>query len=335
MIKEKVLETIKKYNLIQTGEKIVVGVSGGPDSICLIDILNEIKNEKKIEFELVVCHINHLIREEAGEDEEFVKNYCKEKQIPFFAKHAKVQKIAETEKIGTEEAGRKIRYEFFNEILNKTNANKIATAHTKNDNAETVLMNIIRGSGTQGLKGITPIRDNKYIKPLINLRREEIEEYCKEKNLNPRHDKTNDENIYTRNKVRNILIPLIKKEFNPNIIETIDRLSNLAQKENEYFEKITEKTYKELLIKEEKEEIILNLKGFNKQEEVIKSRIILYTIKRILKTTNGIEKIHIEDIIKLCQNNIGNKYLTPNKHIKILVNKGKMYFFVTQNSQLS
>ena len=133
-------------------------------------------------------------------------------------------------------------------------------------------------------------------------------------------------------KVRNILIPLIKKEFNPNIIETIDRLSNLAQKENEYFEKITEKTYKELLIKEEKEEIILNLKGFNKQEKVIKSRIILYTIKRMLGTNNGIEKVHIEDIIKLCQNNIGNKYLTPNKHIKILVNKGKMYFFVTQNS---
>lgn len=332
MLKEKVLETIKKYNLIKNGEKIVVGVSGGPDSICLINILNEIKQEGIIELELVVCHINHLIREEAGEDEEFVQKYCEEKQIPFFAKHIEVEKIARTRKIGTEEAGREERYNFFREILEKTNANKIATAHTKNDNSETVLMNIIRGSGVAGLKGITPIRDEKYIKPLIESTREEIEEYCEEKKLNPRYDKTNNENIYTRNKIRNILIPLIKEEFNPNIIETIDRLSNLAKKENEYLEEMTIKIYKENVIKEEKKEIILKLKEFNEQNEIIKGKIILYTIKKLLGTNNGISKVHIDDIIKLCKNNIGNKYLTPNKNIKILVNKGKMYFFVTQNS---
>ncbi len=335
MLKEKVLETIKKYNLIENGEKIVVGVSGGPDSICLINILNEIKNEKQIKFDLVVCHINHEIREEAQEDEEFVKNYCKQKEIPFFAKHAKVEQIAETEKIGTEEAGRKVRYEFFSEILEKTGANKIATAHTKNDNAETVLMNIIRGSSTSGLKGIIPKRDNIYIKPLIEITRDEIEEYCEENNLNPRHDKTNDQNIYTRNKIRNILIPMIKEEFNPNIIETLDRLSDLANKENELLKKITEETYQKLLIKEEKQEIILNLKEFNKQDKIIKGRLILYVINKILGGANGITKVHIDDIIKLCQNNIGNKYLTPNKNIKVLVNKGKMYFFVTQNSQFN
>ena len=329
MLKEKVLETIKKYNLIENGEKVVVGVSGGPDSICLVDLLNEIKNDGKINFELVVCHINHMIREEAGEDEEFVRKYCEEKQIPFFVKHAKVEEIAKDMKIGTEEAGRKVRYDFFEEILEKNGANKIATAHTKNDNAETVLMNLIRGSGTVGLKGIQVIRDDKYIKPLIDISREEIENYCEENKLNPRHDKTNDENIYTRNKVRNILIPCIKKEFNPNIIDTIDRLSKLVDKENNYLDKVTEETYKKILIKEEKKEIILNLKRFNEEDEVIKSRIVLYTIKKLFGHTNGIEKIHIDDIIKICQNNIGNKYLTPNKHIKILVNKGKMYFFVT------
>lgn len=332
MLKEKVLETIKKYNLIENGDKIVVGVSGGPDSICLINILNSIKKEEKIKFELVVCHINHMIRDEAGEDEEFVKIYCEEKEIPFFAKHADVSKIAKDIKTGTEDAGRRIRYEFFEEILKNTNANKIATAHTKNDNAETVLMNLIRGSGISGLKGIKAIRENKYIKPLINISREEIEQYCETENLNPRHDKTNDENIYTRNKIRNILIPSLKKDFNPNIVDTIDRLSNLLDKENEYLEKITQETYKKILIKEEKQEIILNLKKFNMEEEVIKSRLILYTIKKLFGTSSGIEKVHIDDIIKLCENNIGNKYLSPNKNIKILVNKGKMYFFVTQNS---
>ena len=332
MLKDEVLKTIKEYNLIENGDKIVVGVSGGPDSICLVDILNEIKNDKKINFELAICHINHLIREEAKEDEKFVEEYAKEKNIPFFSKEIDVASLAKKQKIGTEEAGRIARYAFFEEILQKINGTKIATAHTKNDNAETVLMNLLRGSGTAGLKGISPIRDNKYIKPLIKISREEIESYCEEQSLNPRYDKTNSENIYTRNKVRNILIPLIKKEFNPNIIDTIDRLSSLAKKENEYLEKTTNEKYEELLIKEEKNEIILNLKKFNIQDEVIKSRIIIYTIKRLMGTSQGIEKVHIDDIITLCKKNIGNKYLTPNKNIKITVNKGKIYFFVTQNS---
>ena len=331
MIENRVLETIKKYNLIENDDKVVVGVSGGPDSICLLDLLYKIKQKKEINFEILVCHINHLIREEASSDEEFVKNYCETRNISFYAKHIDVISISKEMKIGTEEAGRNVRYDFFNEILEKTHSNKIATAHTKNDNAETVLMNIIRGSGTAGLKGITPIREKIYIKPLIDISRDEIEEYCRNEKLNPRHDKTNDENIYTRNKIRNILIPCIKEKFNPNIIETIDRLSKLANKENEYFQEITESVYKRILIKEEKKEIILNLKEFNKEHEVIKSKIILYTIKKLLGSANGIEKIHIDDVIKLCENNIGNKYLTPNKHIKILVNKGKMFFFVTQN----
>ena len=331
MLEDKVLNTIKTYKLIENGDKIVVGVSGGPDSICLINLLKNIKNEGVIKYDLVVCHINHLIREEASDDEEFVRRYCEENNIPFFVKHSDVEKIAKNAKASTEDIGRKVRYEFFEEILEKTNSNKIATAHTKNDNAETVLMNLMRGSGISGLKGIEVIRDNKYIRPLININREEIEKYCENENLNPRHDKTNDENIYTRNKIRNLLIPQIKKEFNPNIIDTIARLSNLVNKENEYLEKIAEETYKKIVIKEEKGEIILNLKKFNAEEEVIKSRIILYTIKRLFGSSNGIEKVHVDDIIKLCRNNIGNKYLTPNKNIKVLVNKGKMYFFVTQN----
>lgn len=334
MLRDKVIKTIEKFDLIKNGEKIVVGVSGGPDSICLINILNEIKKNGAIKFDLVVCHINHMIREEAKNDENFVEDYCKKNDIPFFAKHAKVEEIAKIEKIGTEEAGRKIRYNFFNEILEKTNASKIATAHTKNDNAETVLMNIIRGSGLSGIKGITPIRENLYIKPLIDISRKEVEEYCEENKLNPRHDKTNDENIYTRNKVRNILIPIIEKEFNPNIIETIDRLSDLAEKENEYLEEQTKLAFEKSIIRNEKNEIILNLRTFNKENEVIKARLILYTIKRLKGSNSGISKVHIDDIIKLCEKNIGNKYLTPNKSLKIFINKGKMYFFVTQNSQL-
>lgn len=328
-MKEKILKTIRKYNLIENGDRVIIGVSGGPDSMTLLSVLLEIKEEKTIDFDMVVCHINHMIREEASCDEEYVSEFCKKYSIPFFAQRIDVQKLSEKEKIGEEEAGRKARYEFFNEILEKTSSNKIATAHTANDNAETVLMNIIRGSGTTGLRGIEAKRGN-LIRPLIECSREEIEEYCKAKELNPRIDKTNFENKYTRNKVRNLLIPYIKENFNPNIIEGINRLSGLSKQENEYLEKIAAKKFEQILIEKKNDEIILDLNQFNLQETVIKSRLVLYTINILFGTRSGIEKKHIEDIIKLCSNNIGNKYLIPNKKVKILVKNKKIFFIANQ-----
>lgn len=324
-MKEKVIETIRKYNLIKDGDKAVIGVSGGPDSITLLNVLLEIKQENLIDFDMCVCHVNHMIRKEAVSDEEFVLDFCKKNNIECFIKRIEIEKIAKENKQGTEETGRIARYDFFNEILEKTGSNKIATAHTANDNAETVLMNIIRGSSLQGLKGIEPKRDN-LIRPLIECTRNEIENYCKEKNLNPRIDKTNFENIYTRNKIRNMLIPYIEDNFNPNIIECVNRLSDLSKLENDYLEKETAYEYRNMLIEEEKDRIVLDLKLFNSQDLVIKSRVVLYTINILLGTRSGIEKKNIEDIIKLCGNNIGNKFLIPNKKIKILVKNKKIFF---------
>lgn len=326
-MKQKILQTIKKYNLIQSGDSIVVGVSGGPDSICLLHILNELKEE--LNFKIYVAHINHMIRKEADEETEYVKSFCKNIGIECFAQKIDVVKIAKEEKIGTEEAGRKIRYNFFEEVLKKTNSNKIATAHNNNDKVETIIMNILRGSGTAGLKGLDPIRENKFIKPLIEISREEIEEYCEKNKLNPRIDKSNSENIYTRNKVRNIVIPYVKNEFNHNILKTINRLSEVATEENEYLNKVTLETFNKICVEldtTDNSTITLDLKKFNNLELVIKRRLILYTINELLGTTEGIEKINIDDIIKLCTNNIGNKYLKPTKNIKILVKNKKIFF---------
>ena len=325
-MKDKVIETIKKYELIQAKDKIVLGVSGGPDSISMLDILRQIREE--FDFEIVVAHINHMIRKEAIQDEEYVKKYCEKNSIEFFVKRIDVMSVANNRKIGTEEAGRFVRYDFFDEVLKQTGSNKIAIAHNKNDKIETIIMHLLRGSGLSGLKGIEPIRGN-VIRPLIECERKEIEKYCDKNKLEPRIDKTNFENDYTRNKIRNIVIPYIEKELNPNIIETIDRLSEVVKKEDRYLEKVALDVYDKILIKQEPGQIMLELKGFNEQDEVIKSRIILYTVKKLFGSSQGIEKIHINDIIKLCNNNIGNKYLTPNKKIKILV-KDKKIFFMAQ-----
>lgn len=328
-MEEEVLKTISKYNMIKSGDKIILAVSGGPDSIFMFDVLNKLK--EKLNFEFVVCHVNHMIREEAEDDEKFVKNICIKNNIECFVKRIDVKKYANNNKIGTEEAGRILRYEFFEEVLNKTFSNKIAIAHNKNDKAETIIMNLLRGTGTQGLKGIEPIREDKFIRPIIEIERKDIEKYCIENNLNPRIDKTNFENIYTRNKIRNIILPYIEKEFNPNIVESINRLSEIITEEDEYLTRITEVEYKKMLIEQKKDEIILDLRTFNKQDKVIKKRLILFTISKVLGSCCGIEKVHIEDIIKLCENNIGNKFLTPNKNIKFLINKGKIFVQLQKN----
>lgn len=330
---KKVFETIKKNNLIENGDRVVLGVSGGPDSICMLNVLDNIRKSQKfnLNFEIFVAHVNHQIREEAQDDEKYVKDFCNKKDIDFYSKSIDVQKLANNNKIGTEEAGRMARYNFFDEILNETKSNKIAIAHNKNDRVETVIMNALRGCGISGLKGIEIKRD-KYIRPLIKCEREEIENYCEISKLKPRIDKTNFETIYTRNKIRNVVIPYVMKEFNPNIIETIDRLSDIVEQQEEYMQKMVQQKYTEILIDEdinkssEKQNIILDLEKFNNQENVIKSRLLLYTITRLLGDAKGIGKIHIQDIIKLCGNNIGNKYLTPNKNIKILVKDKKIYF---------
>ena len=348
-LEKKVFETIQKYNLIQRGDRIVVAVSGGPDSICLLDILNKIKNKNcqlnpepvaincqtnPEPMAIFVAHVNHMIRKEACEDEASVRDYCEKNGIEFFSKSIDVEKFANNNKMGTEEAGRFVRYEFFDEVAKKVGANKIAIAHNKNDSAETIIMNILRGTGVSGLKGIEPIKNNKYIRPLINCKREEIENYCEKNSLNPRIDKTNFENVYTRNKVRNIVIPYIKKEFNSNIVETITRLSELVKEDDDFIQNIVKEKYNDLCLGEEEKEIILNLKKFNLEEKVIKSKILLYTITRLMGNTQGVYKIHIEDIIKLCENNVGNKFLTPNKNIKILVKNHKIYFINQKNYNL-
>ena len=335
-MEKKVLQTIKKYNLIQDNDKIILAVSGGPDSIamlnCLYNLRGYMQKKENISFDIFVAHVNHMIRKEAKSDEIYVKNFCDNLNIPFFVKSIDIKKIAHNNKIGLEETGRYERYKFFDEIMNKVNANKIAIAHNKNDKIETIIMHLLRGTGITGLIGLEPIKNDKYIRPILECTRLEIEQYCNKNNLQPKIDKTNFDNIYTRNKIRNVVIPYIEKEFNPNIIETLDRLSDLVKEEDIYIKKQVEKEYKQICISEsicktqKNRQIILDLKQFNNLDKVIKSELLLYTITKIFGDSKGIEKIHIEDLIRLCSNNIGNKYLTPNKNLKVLVKKGQIFF---------
>lgn len=177
-----------------------------------------------------------------------------------------------------------------------------------------------------GLKGIEAVRKDRYIRPLIECEREEIESYCMKKHLHPKIDQTNFDNQYTRNRVRNELIPYIKENFNPNIIEAVFKMANTVSLEDEYIENQVKKAYERILERKEENQISLDLKKFNELELVIKNRIVIYTITMLFGTSSGIEKIHIQDIVKLCQRNIGNKFLIPNKKIKISIKNHKIFF---------
>ncbi len=313
----KVQKTINKFNLISDNDKILVCVSGGPDSMTLLHVL------QKLKYNICVAHLNHGLRKSADDEELYVKKYCNNNNIDFFSK--KVNLKDNLDGMTIEEAGRRIRYDFFYEVAKKENCTKIATAHNSNDNAETIIMNMIRGTGLNGLKGIEPKRDI-IIRPLIEISRKEIEAYCKDNNLKTMHDESNDELLYTRNKIRLELIPYIEKNINSNVVNNLNRMSDILSEEENYIEKLVDEAYDECNVVCEEGKLTCSLKAFNKLDIVLRKRLVLNFIIKTLGNAKDIEKVHVDDIVKLCENNVGGKYLKPNKHIMVSVLRGKIKF---------
>lgn len=281
------LNTIRKYNMIQEKDRIIVALSGGADSVLLFRLLNELKNE--IDFDLQAAHVNHNLRDEAKDDENFVRKICKDKNIELHVLSADVKTFAKENKIGLEQAGREIRYKFFEKLIKENNA-KIATAHNLNDRAETLLLNLVRGCGISGLKSIPYVRNN-YIRPILDLSREEIEKFCKENNFDYRDDKTNFETDYNRNKIRLNVIPELLK-INPSLLKVFKRNFENFQQVDAYLEKEANKLKKEAL-SDGKYKIDI----INKYDDIVIYKFLSNIIFENLKKEP--EKIHIDAVMKL------------------------------------
>ncbi len=226
---DKVLATIKQYNMLKAGDKVICALSGGADSMALLSALYELRDELGIE--LYAAHLNHSIRgTDADMDEEFVKSFCQSLGVELFVKKCNIPLISQKEHIGEEECGRRERYKFFFEICLRLGGGIIATGHHINDRAETVLLNLFRGSGS--LKGVPLVRGN-IIRPLARVTKKEAEEYLLKKGISWREDYTNKENKYTRNNLRNTVIPLIEKFF-PKASEKIAKCEEYAKEDDEY-----------------------------------------------------------------------------------------------------
>ncbi|MBE7035547.1 MAG: tRNA lysidine(34) synthetase TilS [Ruminococcaceae bacterium] len=237
----KVKETIFQHSLIAKGSKVLVALSGGADSVCLLHVLRVLCDE--MSFTLYAAHLNHGLRgEEADHDEAFVANLCKTWGIPLFTRRLAVKFLAEQEGCGLEEAGRKARYAFFAELLEEHAIDVVATAHNSCDNVETVIMRLMRGTGINGLAGI-PHRNGHVVRPLLDVSREEIEDYCREADISYCLDSTNQDTEFTRNRVRHMLLPMIEESFNPNFKKNFQEQIGLYADCASFIQRETEKLF--------------------------------------------------------------------------------------------
>lgn len=328
---QKVINYIDQYNMLHNGDKVIVALSGGPDSMCLVHILKKL--QERYNIKLYAAHVNHCLRgAEADADEEYVRGFCKNANIDFYSKRIDINELARITNTSTETAGREARYAFFNELKEKLGANLIALAHNANDQAETILMRIIRGTGMEGLRGIRPVRDGIYIRPILILTREEIEEYCRINKLNPRIDKSNFEKIYNRNKIRLELIPYLQENFNKDILNTVNRLSEIISKDQDYLEEVAEKKYKEYcsIIGEK---IGLDQQLINEHEAIV-TRVIRRALKDIKGDLKNIELVHINEIMELFSMGTGKMITLPEGIIAEKVYT-EIYFYKKKGNNLS
>lgn len=301
------LEKIRKYinenKMLDYGDGVVIGLSGGADSVCLLKVLCELKEEYG--FKLYAAHINHGIRgQEAIRDRDFAEVLCKSLGVEFFDYYYDIPKLSETEGIGLEETGRKYRYIAFYETLKSVKANKIAVAHNKNDNAETMLMRLLRGTGLKGLGGIEPVRDN-IIRPLLCVSRNEIEEYLGD--MEYITDSSNLSPDYNRNKIRLSLLPYIEKEFNPSVTDGLFRTAELLRQENDYIEREALKTYEKALDVKYERLCILDIDQLLKLDEVILRRVLRLATIPLTPKKQDIEYKHIKDIQELLTSENGSE----------------------------
>lgn len=310
-----ILETVDKYSMIEKGQTVIAAVSGGYDSLCMLNVLCNLRRLRG--FDVCVAHVNHMLRDESDSDEAFVCNEAERLGVAVYTKKVNVSEYAEKNKISFETAGRILRYDFFNQIAKNYDSTVIATAHNANDSAESMLMHLMRGSGLAGLVGIRP-KNSNIIRPLIETDRVDIERYCDDMGIVPRHDYTNDSDDYHRNDIRhNILAPMLERCSLSSLCRTMDILSAEEEFLVQYTKGILDKYVKTI---DGNKHIFV--RDFNKLPLSIKRRLL----KAVIDDTpeNQLCMVHIDDIIGMAKKNYGGKQICLPGGIVVKMEKGEI-----------
>ncbi len=328
---DKIKSTIKKYNMIQKGDNVLIGLSGGPDSVTLLHVLYNLKKEYLLT--ILIAHLDHRFRgEESRADRKFCELLAKKYSLEIIWEEIDVPRISKEKGISPEEAARFERYDFFKRVAKERGIDKIAVGHTRDDQAETVLMRIIRGAGMKGLGGISPFKDMqgfKIIRPLIEASRKEIEDFILKEGLRFIKDSSNEKTIFTRNKIRLGLIPLIEKDFNSNIKEVLANMAENLQAENEFLTKYANRKFKSMS-KIKHGEILIDIKKFKKQPDAVRKRILRAGVEELKGDSRRMTYQHWKEMEELI-------YVRPVNSIVdlpagISVTKGKKNIILKLNS---
>ena len=324
MIKKKFIQSIKKHKMIEKSDTIVVAVSGGPDSVAMMQLLLSIKNA--FNLKLYGVHLDHVTRDgQSTLDANFVKDFFDNNGIEGYFFKKDIEKYAKELNISFEEAGRLERYRLFNQVMKKTNANKIALGQNLNDQGETLLFRLFRGTGLDGLTGIDYKRDGYIIRPILDLTREEIERYCEENDLNTRLDHTNLERIYSRNRIRLDIIPYIKEHFNNKIEKALWRTSRLLSEDQMLINQVVD-NYMDAHVSFYEGKYIVNIKTFNKEMKALRSRVVREIFYRLKGDLEGVSYKNIESILSLIEKEKTGKE-KEFYEIKCFINYEQVEFF--------
>lgn len=305
---EKVKSYVRKWQMLQSEDCVIIGVSGGADSVCLLFVLVEL--QKEIGFRMVVVHVNHGLRgKEADEDEAYVRQICEEHGLTFESYFRNVELNAKKWKQSTEEAGREIRRACLEEALSKHGGTKIALAHHQDDSAETFLFHLARGTGLRGLGGIRPIT-GKVIRPLLCVRRCDIENYLKEKNITYRTDSTNQSDVYTRNRIRKHMLPYMEEHVNAKTVSHMNETMEQLRQVQEYMEEQTGIYYADC-VRETDAGYVVMQEPYLQVPQVIRPLLLRKALADICGKEKDLESIHLRQLQELFDKQTGRKLDMP------------------------
>ena len=302
---------IQKYHMLTCGDKVIAGVSGGADSVCLFLMLLELR--EKIGFDLIAVHVHHGLRGEAADqDQRFVEALCEQHRIPLEIFRVNLESIAKKRKQSLEEAGRMVRREAFDSVCQKYGGNKIALAHHQNDNAETLLWNLSRGTGLDGLGGIRPV-NGKFIRPLLCMNRKEIEEYLAKRKQSYCIDETNAGTDYTRNKLRHLVLPILEEQVNSSAVRHMHETMEQIWELQEYMQEQVEAAYQEC-VQEHSEKacwIQIQQNSFETFPELIKKMVIRKGMEQVGGKKRDLSHKHVDVMMELMNKQVGRTLDLP------------------------
>ena len=327
MFIDKVRGTINKYNMVKMYDRVLVGFSGGPDSIALLHALLKLRQE--CSFTICIAHLDHGFRgEESHADRKFCEDLAEKLGLDINCEEIDVPRIAKEKGLSPEEAARFERYDFFKRVAAAKKITKVAIGHNRDDQAETILMRAFRGSGMSGLGGISPVRSMgslAIIRPLIDVSRREIEEFVKENGFEVRRDSSNDKTLFTRNRIRHDLIPYLEKNFNANIKEILANTAENLRSENEFLEKLARRKFKSMSRRNNSSEIVIDIKKFKKQSTALRKRILRAALEELKGNLRRLTYQHWKEMDELIEKRPGNSIVDLPGGINVVKNKNKIF----------